>query len=38
MGLLSNIISFLSIAAGITNSQTSALLWTEEPVCPRELL
>ncbi len=38
MGLLSHIISVLSIAAGTANVQRSGLIWTDEPVCPKELL
>lgn len=38
MSLFANVLSFLSIAAGTSNSQFTILLWTDEPTCPQELL
>lgn len=38
MGLLANLLSFLSIATGTASVQTSCLIFTEEPVCPKEFL
>lgn len=38
MGFFANILSFLSMAAGLENSKTTVIIVLDEPEFPRELL